>query len=179
MQSEERKGDWIQTYTGRKFWPLDPRPEDVDIRDIAHALSLTCRFCGHIREFYSVAQHSVMVMEHCPPQYRLWGLLHDAAEAYLSDLCAPVKRSLKAAGQMFYHDAEDRVMDAVCARFGLAPQMPPIVKEIDVRALYTEKVLFNIELKWMDGPAPLPCAIEPWMPERAEREFLTRFTELI
>ena len=58
---EQRKGDWMQTATGGVFWPVDPRPEDVEIEDIAHALSLICRYCGHVREFYSVAQHSVLV----------------------------------------------------------------------------------------------------------------------
>ena len=56
-----RVGDWIQVYTGGQFWPLDPRPEEIHIEDIAHALALTCRFTGHCREFYSVAQHSLLV----------------------------------------------------------------------------------------------------------------------
>ncbi len=55
MQTSNRKGEWIQTYTGKQFWPLDPRPEDIDIEDIAHALALTCRFNGHCDYFYSVA----------------------------------------------------------------------------------------------------------------------------
>lgn len=57
----ERAGDWMQTFTGRQFWPMDPRPEDLDILDIAHALSLLCRFGGHCQRFYSVAEHSVHV----------------------------------------------------------------------------------------------------------------------
>lgn len=75
MLDEARIGDWMQTASGRMFWPVDPRPEDVEINDIAHALSLTCRYCGHVREFYSVAQHSVLVSDAAPAENRLWPLL--------------------------------------------------------------------------------------------------------
>ena len=61
--SEKRRGDWIMTFTGRKFWVLDPQPEDVNIIDIAHALAMKVRFNGHVSRFYSVAQHSVLVAE--------------------------------------------------------------------------------------------------------------------
>ena len=83
--------DWIQTYTGRKFYPTHPRAADVHILDIAHHLSLRCRFSGGCREFYSVAQHSVLVSQMVPEQDALWGLLHDAAEAYTGDLIRPLK----------------------------------------------------------------------------------------
>ena len=79
------------TYTGKEFYPLDPNPADIDIKDIAHALSNCCRFAGHIKSFYSVAQHSVIVSELCEPENALAGLLHDASEAYLSDIARPVK----------------------------------------------------------------------------------------
>lgn len=82
---------WIQTFTGRAFWPLRPRAEDVRIEDIAHALAMKCRFGGMTRQFYSVAQHSVLVSRIVPPADALWGLLHDAAEAYLPDVCRPIK----------------------------------------------------------------------------------------
>ena len=82
----ERKGDWFLTYTGRQFWPLDPRPEDICIRDIAHHLSLCCRFNGACRVHYSVAQHSVMVANILPAPLRFWGLMHDATEAYVGDM---------------------------------------------------------------------------------------------
>lgn len=70
------------TYTGRQFWPLDPRAEDIDIRDVAHHLSLICRFNGAGRAFYSLAQHSCLVADTLDAPLKLWGLLHDAAEAY-------------------------------------------------------------------------------------------------
>src|SRR5271165_7548492 len=90
--ADNRKGDWIQTYTGRVMYPLDPRPEEINIIDIAHALSNLCRFTGHVRTFYSVAEHSVRVSQHCDPKDALWGLLHDASEAYLADMSRPMKR---------------------------------------------------------------------------------------
>src|SRR5690242_11754504 len=90
---QPRRGDWMQTYTGRRFWPLDPRVDDIDIGDIAHHLSLVCRFAGACREFYSVAQHCVGVSYVCDPKDALWGLLHDAAEAYVGDMVRPLKRS--------------------------------------------------------------------------------------
>ena len=62
---------WIETYTGRKFWPLAPSPDDIDIFDIAQALSMTCRYKGHTNEFYSVAEHSVLLAEKLPPHLRL------------------------------------------------------------------------------------------------------------
>lgn len=73
------RSDWIATFTGGVFFPLAPRVEDVRISDIAHALSMLCRFAGHTRGFYSVAQHSVLVSRLCSQQDALWGLLHDAS----------------------------------------------------------------------------------------------------
>src|ERR1035441_1601867 len=80
----------ITTFSGVRFWPLIPNPADIRIEDIAHALSNQCRFGGHTREFYSVAEHSVRVSQLCTPENALWGLLHDASEAYLSDVTAPI-----------------------------------------------------------------------------------------
>ncbi|MBF0612521.1 MAG: hypothetical protein HQL55_15470, partial [Magnetococcales bacterium] len=78
--------NWIQTFTGRQFWPLAPVLEHIHVQDIAHALSLLCRFNGHCQKFYSVAEHSLHVATILPPELAGWGLLHDASEAYLADL---------------------------------------------------------------------------------------------
>jgi hypothetical protein len=89
--------DWILTYTGKRFSLADPHPEQVDINDIAHALSLVNRWGGHTRMPYSVAAHSVMVADlvaKIAPDLALAALLHDAPEAYLGDVCRPLKRRL-------------------------------------------------------------------------------------
>src|SRR6266700_4788978 len=102
------RGDWIQTAMGRKFWPMDPRSGEVFIDDIAHALSMLCRFGGHCIRFYSVAEHSVLLSRVAEPRFKLWALLHDASEAYLADVPRPVKPAL-----VGYKDAEERVQRAI------------------------------------------------------------------
>lgn len=88
-----RNGDWIQTFTCQQMYPLDPREAEIDILDIAHALANLCRFNGHVKQFYSVAEHSCHVSDLLPQVWKLTGLLHDASEAYLCDLPRPIKRS--------------------------------------------------------------------------------------
>ncbi|MEM9149127.1 MAG: hypothetical protein AAGB19_01555 [Cyanobacteria bacterium P01_F01_bin.3] len=80
---------WIQTFTGKAFWPLEPDPELICIEDIAWALAHQSRYSGHCDRFYSVAEHSLWVSGQCSPEHKLWGLLHDASEAYLSDVVRP------------------------------------------------------------------------------------------
>lgn len=164
-----RNGDWMQTYTGKQFWPLDPRPEEVCIEDIAHALSNQCRFAGHVQKFYSVAQHSVLVSRAVSKEYELWGLLHDASEAYLVDLPRPVKRYVGG-----YQLAESRLMAIICERFGLKIGMPYAVREADERALMTEKrdLMPNSPAKWKEQAEPFPYTIVPWTPEIACVTFL-------
>jgi hypothetical protein len=128
------RGDWMQTYTGRVFYPLDPHPEAVCIADIAHALAQQCRYAGHSLFHYSVAQHSVLVSTHVPREHAVWGLMHDAAEAYLVDLPRPVKHSV-----VGYDAAEERVLEAVAERFGLSLPMPDAVRIADNQALATEQ----------------------------------------
>jgi len=89
MQS--RKGDWFLTFTGRQFYPLDPCPEDIDIHDIAHHLSLICRFNGACRVFYSVAQHCCIVSDALARPYKLRGLLHDGTETYFGDMIKAIE----------------------------------------------------------------------------------------
>lgn len=175
--SESRGSGWIQTYTGKAFYPLDPRVEDVEILDIAHALSNSCRFTGHCREFYSVAQHSVFVSFRVPEADALWGLLHDASEAYLCDVAKPVK---KQGAMLEYRRAEARVMDVVCDRFGLSRVEPPSVKLVDQRALATEaRDLMNIaDRRWEQRAEPYEERIGSLPPAAAKRMFLARFAAL-
>ncbi len=122
METTSRNGAWIRTVSGRKFWPNDPRPEDVNIHDIAHALSNQCRWSGHSDQFYSVAQHSALVFDVIARRYPVFvemqaaALLHDAAEAYVIDVPHPVKRQPE---MEWYRHMERRVTDAVSERFGI------------------------------------------------------------
>lgn len=171
------RGDWMQTFTGRAFFPMDPRPDDVDILDIAHGLSLLCRYNGHVRRFYSVAEHCVLMSHAVSPENALWALLHDATEAYVGDMIRPLKRQMPD-----YAAAEDAVMAAICFRFGLDYTCPPEIKAADTRILRDEReaLLGPSPLPWLsvEEVEPLGVFITPWGPERAEWEYLERFTVL-
>ena len=131
----------ITTYSGHSFDPLFPERDKIDIRDIAHALSLLCRANGHFPTFYSIAQHSL----HCLAEAVARGysdrvclacLLHDASEAYISDITRPVKQAL---GE--YRGIEKKLQDAIYGKW-LSP-MPDdgellLVREVDDALLYHE-----------------------------------------
>jgi uncharacterized protein len=173
---EARNGAWIQTVTGKQFWPTDARPEEVDIQDIAHALSMLCRFNGHCNRFYSVAEHSVHVSKVIEPEHARWGLLHDAAEAYLSDIPQPVKQELT-----LFHEFEERLLKVVAERFGLPIDIPVEVKQVDMIMLATEKAALMGEepATWEGIQEPLDTSmILAWSPDVAKTEFLKHFHEL-
>lgn len=138
---QERKGEPIMTFTGRMFYPLDPRPEDIDPIDIAHSLSNKVRYNGHCQEFYSVGAHSIMVAAECQirwpddPMRALWGLFHDAGEAYLPDIPRPFKRGN--IGDL--RGAEDSILKVMSVRLGLdGYYVPDEVKAVDDDMLKTE-----------------------------------------
>jgi hypothetical protein len=168
---------WIQTFTGRAFWPLDPNPEHVCIEDIAHALAMKCRYTGHVKRFYSVAQHSVLASYTVPPMDALWGLMHDASEAYLPDVARPVKRNMPG-----FREIEDKVMEAVAERFSLPMPMPESIHHADLVLLATERrdLMADPPYRWIstENIDPLPAPIRPLMPDAAERAFLVRWVEL-
>lgn len=173
----DKEAAWIQTYSGRRFNPTKPNPEAIVIQDIAHALSMQCRFSGHCQQFYSVAQHSVLVSHICDFEDARWGLLHDASEAYLVDVPRPLKRSGKFDA---YLEFEDRMQKAVCKRFGLSEKEPPSVKRADTILLATEArdLMSPLHPDWRQPVGPLPFKIESWTPQQAKDNFLKRFSEL-
>jgi hypothetical protein len=155
----------ITTFTGRQFDIFSPRIADIDICDIAHATSNLCRFTGHARHFYSVAQHCVLVSQLVPIGLEQYGLLHDAAEAYVNDLSTPIKHHEE---MRFYRNIEARIETMIFARFGLQDLPRPEVKAADRHALQLERtVLFGNS-----------TAIKPLPPAAAEKLFLDRFEEL-
>lgn len=173
-----RYGDWMQTYTGGKFWPMDPRADEVFIEDIAHSLAMQSRYAGHCIRFYSVAEHCVLMARHLRWEgvdVALYALLHDASEAYLVDIPRPVKPFLTG-----YKAAEAKVMAAVCDRYGLPHEMPAAVHEADDRIIGDELV----NLVPMDWHAryvgqKLDVELRYWSPEKAEEEFMATFDALM
>ncbi len=168
---------WIQTYSGRRFSPVNPDPKSIVLQDIAHSLSMQCRFSGHSKKFYSVAQHSVLVSYICDSADALWGLLHDASEAYCVDIPRPLKQSGLLQG---YIDIENAVQQAVCHRFNLSPIEPSSVKIADKQLLATEArdLMTPHHCDWHNLIEPLPFLIEPWGQQQAENLFIKRFFEI-
>lgn len=171
------RSDWMQTASGGVFWPLDPRPQDVSLVDIAHALSNVCRFSGHVREFYSVAQHSVLASRLVPPEDAKWALLHDAAEAYLTDLVRPIKHS---PGGIWFRRIEANIMRCVCERFGLPIEQPESVDTADLIMLGTERrdLMKAPPRQWKWVGEPMPEVITPLEPRKAKEAFVNRAMEL-
>lgn len=170
---------WIQTHSGRAFEIAAADPEAFCIEDIAHALSQLCRFAGHSRVFYSVAQHSVLVAQHCLPAQALWGLLHDAPEAYLADLPKPLK---ELPGMQTYRQLEARLTAAIAQRFALqGHDVPAAVKKIDARLLTTEaeQLMAPPPRPWSNPlPAIRGLRIEALPPTEAKRLFLDCYEQL-
>ncbi len=157
------------------FYPV---ARDIDIRVIEHALSNLCRFNGHTRDFYSVAQHSVLVSQQVPPEHALCGLLHDASEAYLGDVIRPIKY---VEAMKIYRQTEEVWQRVIFERFGLDPIMPDSVKLADNRLLITEfRDLFA------RTPPGLNRAVKPYPhfrikaldPKDARKLFVDRWKEL-
>jgi hypothetical protein len=167
----------IQTYTGRPFYPLEPREQDVDIFDIAHSLSMLCRYNGAVRKFYSVAEHCVLLSHAVDPENAQWALLHDAAEAYIGDMAWPLKQEMPA-----FRLAEDGIMSVICTKFGLDPVQPEQVTEYDRRIVLDERdaLMAPAQIPWpyLEELAPLQVCIQGWSPPRAKVEYELRFKQL-
>ncbi len=173
--------DYIATYTGTHFVPMNPKPEQILIEDIAHALPMLCRGNGHVKMFFSVGQHCIR----CAKEAAFRGysnrlvlacLLHDATEAYMSDVPRPFKKSLPG-----YIEMEDKLLDMVYEKFlgsPLTKEEEAIMKTIDDDLLYFDLVeLLNVS---MEGPAPkvqvsTDYTFQPF--EEVEREYLELYTK--
>jgi uncharacterized protein len=171
----------VHTFTGRSLHLLAPTHDAISIHDIAHALSLQCLFAGQIGAFYSVAQHSVLCSQYCEPEDALAALLHDAAEAYMSDLPRPVKAI---AGMDRFLACEQHLLTVILQRFGLSGRIPESVTRADNLLCLTEaQELFVVPPAWAAALDSLPhpmtrARINPWPPGYAEQRFLDRFAEL-
>lgn len=169
----------ILTNAGRYFYFDHPEAHPYEIEEIAHALSHLCRYTGHVSQFYSVAQHSVMVSKLVPQQDRLVGLLHDASEAFLGDVASPLKRLLPD-----YKAIEQRVERAIAKRFDLEYPFPESVKKADLIMLVTEKRdLLRPHcradaLHWPNNIHPLPAVIRPMSSRQAFVYFMDQYERL-
>jgi uncharacterized protein len=175
---------WIETVSGVHFEFLDPKPEQIRIHDIAHALGNNCRFVGQCRKFYSVAEHSwhvARMLEGAPLEVQLAGLLHDASEAYITDMASPVKQFMPE-----YRAMEDKVMIAIAAKYGFEYPLHEAVKYADMMALSIEAhhLLLSKGNDWdMWRSLKRPPIIDSYrpigmVPETARQVFLDKFFEL-
>lgn len=178
----------IRTYSGKMVSLSNPRPEEIDIADIAHALARLCRYTGHVEGFYSVAQHSVLVSQSVEKTMKgrvgaieltkisMYALLHDASEAYLGDVNRPLKQLLRTQDAT-YDLLEARMTSVVMAALGLdGMTMPKIVKEHDDAIIDDEKR--TVKPGGDSIPVNLYENIDPETYEEAEFGFLARFEEL-
>ena len=169
-------GPTILLRSGNYFDFEAPETSAFTIDDIAHALSMICRFTGHVSRFYSVALHSVLVADHLPPNLAYAGLMHDAAEAFIGDMSKPLKQ-----GDAFYRDVEHRVEAAIFARFGVPQPMPPEVKEMDIVMLATEQrhlMRNSDDWAYVSGRIALDIDIPDLGPGEAKALFLDAFERL-
>jgi hypothetical protein len=175
------RGPWLELQSGKRWYVMDPQAKDVDIQDIASALSKVCRFGGHTRHFYSVAQHCVLGAEMIKADLRnskaaFHFLLHDASEAYLVDIPRPVKQLMPT-----YKELEDMTQQVIAEKFNLDFPFPAYVHEVDNRMLVTEQ-------RDLLPPGPpytnavpyrkLDLTNETWDPGQAQRMWLGAFNLL-
>jgi 5'-nucleotidase len=177
------KNSYIQTFTGKQITPIMPDPKDICIEDIAHALSNQCRWTGHVREFYSVANHCILGSYYAPLGHKLPFLLHDASEAYLSDVARPIKQQQEF---KIYREIEGRLLYAIETVFKLPHGILECstIKNIDKRMLHTEwRDLINdfnkeskIDRDWANDPYE-DRIVYCMQPKDAEQKYLELFYE--
>lgn len=168
------------TYTGRRVHVFNPDPNTIVIEDISHALAMLCRYGGHTKKYYSVAEHSVILSHIVSARYAKLALMHDASEAYLGDLVRPIKNlpEFKA-----YRDAEERLRKMIANKFGLQPGLPKEVSDSDNNLLVTEA---SVMIENFDFKNPALKGFKPYTnvefhflpPNEAKKFFMGRFNKL-
>lgn len=170
--------DWIQTYTGKRFYFKNPQPDQICLEDIAHVLSMIPRYGGHSNHFLSVAEHSIHVSRHV--EHHMAGLMHDAAETYTGDLVTPLKRLIPV-----YKTIENQIMaDAISVKFNFTwnKKIHDEIKEIDKRMFVTEVLQLGKDIcleKWYNSYPPLDGVHLDFLPPaKAKEAFIERFCEI-
>lgn len=171
------RGKYIATVSGRAYYPTAPDAAELDIEDIAHALSNICRYTGHTRKFYSVAEHSVIMSYIVPPEHAYVALMHDATEAYIGDVARPIKYLFPD-----YERLEDKNWKVIAEKFGLPTELPEIVK-------YLDSAICNVEMAELiphftkptlvdEFKAPEGVKVRGLLPFVAKQDFLNRYDQL-
>lgn len=172
------KEDYIGTYTDKHFHFLSPSEDEIDIEDISHALSMNCRFNGHVKYFYSVAEHSCIIADIVHQRTgdvkeTLSALLHDASEAYLCDIPRPLKPYLTN-----YMEMEKTIELVIQSKYDITAKTK-LIEYLDCNIVADEAAqLFKTVPTWVDHYVRLGVKIHKWTPEQASVEFLRRFNEL-
>ncbi len=177
---------WLQTSSGRRVHLPTPSVDEVDIKDIAAALSKQCRFNGHCDDFYSVAQHCVMgvlMARHLGMSLQIQRefLLHDATEAYLGDVIRPVKRELP-----LYQEMEQTFWGVISKKFGLPEVHSSEVHDLDNYMLVWEKETFLPRSEVWGGLPDISSfefeenlgSLRSWAWQDAQGEYLLMYEEL-
>ena len=173
-----KKFDFIGTYSNKEFHFLNPSPEEVEIGDIANALSNLCRYSGHVSNFYSVAEHCVIMADWVlskglEPETALCALMHDASEAYLVDIPRPIKPYLEG-----YLEMEEKIQEVIFTKYGV-PIMCDVVTWLDTNIVRDEaSVLFNIIPAWVAYYEEVGIVVHNWTPNEARLHFSVMFDRL-
>lgn len=187
-KEQDRKGDYIETYTGKTFYVLDPREGEVDIDDISHALSNACRFSGHTSRFFSVAEHSCntadyLLRRHANRNLALLGLFHDSSETYFVDIPRPIKPCLTN-----YKEIEEGIQTLIYGKFCKAPPNAAqysLIKHADNVMLFAEahNLMPSRGIGWQDYEKYIKEAqdveIVGLNPEDAKRRFMLTYHSLL
>lgn len=188
-----RKGHFMRLASGTKYWPLDPRPEEIFIDDIAASLSRLCRFNGHVIDnatkgysvdkMYTVAEHSYWCSYQVPEEDQFEALMHDASEAFTGDLIRPMKVVPEIAA--VYKPIEEMNERAIARRFNLRFPYPDSVKDADEAVCTRElRTIMAGAAERAENQAVLNTRREAniqlqcWSPSEARAWFLKRFFQL-
>lgn len=170
------KDDWIQTFSGKHFYVMNPTEDMICLEDIAHALGNVCRFAGHCGSFYSVAEHSVWVSELVEPEHRIAALFHDASEAYIADIARPFKPFFEN-----YKTIEDNIMKVIAKKFGFDYPLHQSIHEADNAQLKIEAKYLLTDCGWANEIKTTMRGTPPWgfTPNEAEHLFINAYKQYL
>lgn len=175
-ETRDKRGSFVTTYSGARFFVDECNIQDIPIEDIAHALSMNCRFNGHLEKFYSVAEHSVIVSELVSDEDALSALLHDVSEAFVPDMPRPFKCMIEG-----FDAYEERIQKAVAEHYGTKYPLPEHVQWVDKNIVRTEaEELYKSPPSWVEyyDQVCLKGMIVGHPPKIAKEIFLAEFYRL-